>query len=165
MNNYSRPIQVLGNIGDLWFHCRTSQWHHLQLEWFTTLFQPTASLPGMRTLYASRLTRSRSNRCRVCSTVLRPQIHLPTTDSPSFEEPEAIIWKICDRSLITQTRVDYSMKMSATCESFLPAIKATILSCLITWTVIGDLLEKFCKAVMMRMSMLLRAQRNIHFLG
>ena len=116
-------------------------------------FHPTTGLLEAKTRCTDGLNCSRENRHRVCSTVLRPQIHLPTTDSHSFEEPEAIIWKIWDSSLITQIRVDYSMKMSATCESFLPAIKATILSCLITWTVIGDLLEKFCKAVMMRMSM------------
>ena len=127
---------------------------NLQLRHTTCLFET-------KTRSAFRLAHSRSNRCRVYSTVLWPQSHLPTKDSHSFEEPEAIIWKICDRSLITQIRVDYSMKMSTKCESYLPATRYTVQSCLITWTVIGDLLEKFCKAVMMRMSMQFSVPREI----
>lgn len=119
---------------------------HPEFVRINSWFHSRTSLLETKTRSAFRLTRSRSNRGRVCSTVLW-QIHLPITVSHSFEEPEAIVWKDLRQSLITQIRVDYSMKILAKCKSGLSTTNTTIPSCLMTWTVIDNFLEKFWKAV------------------
>ena len=58
---------------------------HPELICTNLWFQPTKSLLETKARCTSGLNRSRENRCRVCSTVLRPQIHLPTANFHNFK--------------------------------------------------------------------------------
>ena len=77
------------------------------------------------------------------------QWHIFTT----LNRPETIIWKNLWQSLIIKTTIDYSIKMLAKCKSSLSATNTPIPSFLITWTVIENFLEEFCKVVRTRMSL------------
>ena len=115
---------------------------HPELICTNLQFQPTKSLLETKARCAHR-------------SIYQQQIFITS------KEPEAIIWKNLWQSLSTQIRVDYSVKMSATCKSYLPTTRATILSYFITCTAIGNFLENFCKAVMMRMSIQFSMLREI----
>ena len=119
------------------------------LDWFAPIYdsKPPRALLTRELFALPDSNDSRANQHRICSQWLRLKIHLPVADLHNFNKPEAIIWKNLWRSLIIQTRVDYSMKILAKCKSGLSTTNTTIPSCLMTWTVIDNFLEKFWKAV------------------
>ena len=119
------------------------------LDWFAPIYdsKPPRVLLTRELFALPDSNDSRANWHRICSQRLRLKIHLPVADLHNFKEPEAIIWKNLWRSLIIQTRIDYSMKILAKCKSGLSTTNTTIPSFLMTWALIDNFLEEFCKAV------------------
>ena len=125
------------------------------LDWFAPIYdsKPPRVLLTRELFALPDSNDSRANWHRICSQWLRLKIHLPVADLHNFKEQEAIIWKNLWRSLIIKTRIDYSMKILAKCKSGLSTTNTTIPSCLMTWAVIDNFLEEFCKVVRTRMSL------------